>query len=1148
MRPLVNIHSNNNDVFLFERLDEKLVITTDSSKRQWYFEPDEQGKYTGYDGTKLRRIEVANPWDVKKYRSSYSYSSDIPFTKNYLIHEIDGIAKSKIKYLFLDIEIIAKEVPNLNTAHQPISCVSIFNSFTKDIKTYWILDYSGNLAQQEKQLFDDVLTYIVQEQPDIISGWNVGFDYTYLHNRYAKVYGTTKNRTFPTVISPINQAHSGDSEFNTEYPAGISIMDYLAMFKKVFMREPSYTLDAVCQKYLKDESWGTSNFGELTSDIRDKNINDVLRLSELERKFNLFEYFDEIRRLTKTEWEDLLMNSVIVENLVMQKAKLLNIILPNKPKKVESDDEPNFEGASRDVSKRGANFDLGKFDLTSAYPTMMTEFCLDASNIVDDESGMELNGYRFQQDNSALIPSMVREILILKDTIKNDLKKLQPKTPEYENLKIKYDAVKGVVNCFSPDTDILTVDGVKKIKDVKVGDKVYNVNPRTLQVEIDTIIATQAEDYNGSLYHYTNGADLKVTEEHRFLVSEKNRGLKFKTISELHSEKNRHRYSIPSISQAVELNKSEDLFSLYDLLCRNNGDVYILPKYEDRYTLRNVLPKGFSKVNTRKHSLGLNRKGWKRAKAQTVKEEELLALYSSGWSVMGRITPKTKMTNIFINRDSWLTFLGWFISEGDSYKSKIKKYPTTIRGEHYRICISQDKCHPEHRTNIADCLKSMGVTYRMTDRGFTFCSELIFLYLNEEVLKYSHNKKIPDFVFNEPISKMKVLFKSLYSGDGNAHDNRYNTASKVLAEQVARLLVLFGNNKVRIKTQISDRYLNGVFYRIGWTNTSHGISEEFITTEKYNGKVYCVTTTNGTVFAGRNGYLSLTGQSAFGGMGFPSFRLYDNRIASTITALVREVLTYTRERVKSELGFDVVYWDTDSCFITTKDDITDKLNQYIQDWAKTKGKESINLKYEYEGYFSKIFIIAMCRYIGHLVTKKGTIIETKGAEAKRADSSEYIRVFQPTLIDKILNKESKDSVVKWIEKEKQNIKAKPIEYISVPCKLPSKEYNKIGKNGKPNATPIFVRAVRNTNSIKKLEVPVGEVLWWNYVIPKQQDADGKDMNVFAFSRDDKTVISRHKLDWEKIIDRNILSKATTIFEANGWSTFDLDNTGQLQLV
>lgn len=726
MSNLVNIYNRYNEIYLFEREGRNLNITRDNSFLAFYYERDENGKYMSYDGHRLRKVEVRNPFDIKKHCSKLSYSSDIKHVKNYIVRKIDKFEKVDYKYFFIDIEILAVTEPNVYKADQPITSITVYNNHSNEIKTFWILDYDGNtLLKQEKMMMDDFLTYFTNETPDILLAWNVDFDYTYLHNRYFTIFG---ENSFAKVLSPVKFDRFGSREYNTRYPAGISIMDYLTMFKKVLNREPSYTLDAVSQKYLNDDAWGTSNFGEITPDIKEKNYNDVLRMKKLEQKFKLMAYFDETRRLTKTEWEDLPHNSLVIEHLLLQEAYEKNVVLPNKPDKSEVDEDETFQGAARDALKTGALFDIGKFDLTSAYPTAIVEFCLDSSNIVDDGSGVLINNVEFQQDHYALLPSMVRKILQLKDDLKKQLKNCQVGTDEYADLEIKYDAIKRLVN------------------------------------------------------------------------------------------------------------------------------------------------------------------------------------------------------------------------------------------------------------------------------------------------------------------------------------------------------------------------------------------------------------------------------SGFGVVGFSSFRLYDNRVANSITYLIRDLLQYTRERV-AELGYEVIYYDTDSTFLTTKDNVSDKLNQFIQDWAKKYGKSKVNLFFEYEGYFKNIFIVTICRYIGELVTKRGIKPEIKGIEAKRSNSTKFEGDFQLELIKRMLNKESKESIIKWINEEKDKIKLVDLELISFPCKKSSKKYATLA-NGK-ELVPIFVRAYKNTCQLKKLDVPVGEVMWWAYVIPKYLDKLNNPIDVLAFSKYDKEIINKHEINWDLMIKRNIINKAEAIFNAQGWNISDLNNINQI---
>ena len=165
--------------------------------------------------------------------------------------------------------------------------------------------------------------------------------------------------------------------------------------------------------------------------------------------------------------------------LLFEEAKLKNIVLPNKPTNTIG---TTFEGAIRDYSQTGALYNLAKLDLTSAYPSMVVNFCLDTQNILLKEEvcscgsggissgincircnklrhkdakaysngvykgSVEINGIQFKQDENALLPSLITKLLKLKDTLKKEVKKHNPNTEEYDKAQTKYDAIKGVVN------------------------------------------------------------------------------------------------------------------------------------------------------------------------------------------------------------------------------------------------------------------------------------------------------------------------------------------------------------------------------------------------------------------------------------------------------------------------------------------------------------------------------------------------------------------------------------------------------------------------------------------------------------------------------------------------------------------------------
>lgn len=428
---LQNLSNHHRTIYLFTREQngtQKIIKYTDFFP--FYFEPTKNpSKYVSYDGIPLKIVHTSEPNEIPKMRSLKSYSSDVKFTTNFLIYKIDCITKSSIKYCFMDIEILAKEMPNPKEAKYPISCISIYNSFSNELKTWFLGDW-----KDENNMLDDFVIYIKKEKFDLIMGWNLtAFDYVYLFNRI---------KDFHKRISPIELGRLGE-EKGVYYPAGISIIDYMKWFKKVYNRESSYALDAIAQKKLGEQSFKKVDFSILNPEIKEKNVNDINRLIKLENEYKLIPYMDEIRRLSKVTWEDLYYNSRVAEMFLFEEAKKKNIILPNKPKILESE-ETTFEGAVRDIEAKGIYENISKADLASAYPSMILNFCLDAQNITNskEENTIEINNLHFRQNPDTLLPLIVKKILVLKDSFKKQKKKY----PNDKDIQIKYEAIKAVAN------------------------------------------------------------------------------------------------------------------------------------------------------------------------------------------------------------------------------------------------------------------------------------------------------------------------------------------------------------------------------------------------------------------------------------------------------------------------------------------------------------------------------------------------------------------------------------------------------------------------------------------------------------------------------------------------------------------------------
>ncbi len=796
---LVNIFNHDREITLFCRNDNgDLEIKVVKDFFPYFYEKSFQGNFKSYKGDSLQKMFVSRPRDIMKQRSNEAWEADLLFPKRYIIDKIDKFDKCPIKYAFIDIEVQSDELPNVQLAEKPVSCITVYNSFTKEYKSFYSPNYNS-----EYEMLESFIEYLQKEKFDLWLSWHVGFDYNYLYNRVPD---------FAKKISPIGKTRYGGEDIS--YPAGISIVDYLSWFKKVTLnKEQQYTLDYIAEKHLgKGKEYSKVDFSKISEEIRKRNIEDVKIMVELEKKFKLIPYYDEVRRLAKVEWEDLIWNSRTIDMLLLQEAKNQNVVLPMKPKDNEKED---FLGAYREAYGTGAFYNIGKYDLSSAYPFAIINFCLDPANIViiDHPSTseiinhlntqeikniseseldqaekeltkgldiIEINKTVFRQNENALLPTVVKRMIILKNNIKSELKKYPLESPEYKDTKTKYDAIKSIVN------------------------------------------------------------------------------------------------------------------------------------------------------------------------------------------------------------------------------------------------------------------------------------------------------------------------------------------------------------------------------------------------------------------------------SCYGVMGNRFFRLYDKRVASATTFIVRELLHYVKDNIEAK-GYKVIYVDTDAVFIDSKENLTDFLNDLIQKWAKIKySKEHVDIEFEYKGSYTKLLILAKCRYIGYLKTEKGTKEEVKGVEAKRKDSTTFMKKFQRTLIDKILDKEPKKKIIQWIKNQVKEFEKAPIADIAFPCKLARKpeEYKNV---------PIFLKALQCTPNFSK---KVGNAFYYIYMQPfgyeqkiinqrtimtydkngnekgfknltlnrlnkaidvidldlrnpingKELDekerleklmekglfkiqkikTKGKIKNVLAFDDDEFKHIDRSKIDWEIMIQRNLKNKYSIIFKAMDW--------------
>lgn len=163
--------------------------------------------------------------------------------------------------------------------------------------------------------------------------------------------------------------------------------------------------------------------------------------------------------------------------------------------------------------------------------------------------------------------------------------------------------------------------------------------------------------------------------------------------------------------------------------------------------------------------------------------------------------------------------------------------------------------------------------------------------------------------------------------------------------------------------------------------------------------------------------------SFYGVLGTPGCRIHDVRLTSSITRRSHEIIKHTVTLIEQQ-GYDVIYGDTDSVFVSLKQvcnpqqadhighQLIDLINDYWHDHlASNYGIDSF-LEMEYETHFNKFFMPTVRgsdkgskkRYAGLINDKNGQHkIIFKGLETVRTDWTALARDFQQELYERIFN-------------------------------------------------------------------------------------------------------------------------------------------------
>jgi DNA polymerase-2 len=285
--------------------------------------------------------------------------------------------------------------------------------------------------------------------------------------------------------------------------------------------------------------------------------------------------------------------------------------------------------------------------------------------------------------------------------------------------------------------------------------------------------------------------------------------------------------------------------------------------------------------------------------------------------------------------------------------------------------------------------------------------------------------------------------------------------------------------------------------------------------------------------------------SFYGVLGNPSCRFFNPDISNAITHTAQAIIQLTAKKVE-EMGYEVIYGDTDSVFIVsgakTPDEarkIGKKIQKHINDFYDEYTRAEYHRKNVMELQFDKLFKIflmpivrgtdrgeaigAKKRYAGIIIKEgmDGKDVEElhfTGMEFVRGDWTNLAKKFQEELFTKVFNKEE---VAEYVKKFVKDLRTGKYDDMLIYRKSISKSLNEYTKT-----TPPHVKAARMLDKLTSSLI--------QYVMTIEGPEPLEKL--------------KHKPDYEHYIEKQIKPIADTILFAYGKNFDDiLKNSTQSSL-
>ncbi len=372
---------------------------------------DTNTRYRTLNGRPVERIDFDSIRDAKDFIEKYKEVDNFEiygltnFQYLYIYDRFHGEIEfdpTQINVVSIDIETDSSDgFPDIEKADKEIVAISLSRKnekvvfgmkdfVTKDENIHYIK------CKDEWHLLQNFLKVWQSGRymPDILTGWNIEFfDMPYLVNRIKGILGDHEAKKLsPWGILDERTIEIRGRENKTYVPAGITILDYLHLYRKFsFKNQESYKLDHIAEEELGERKVDYHAEGYTSLDdlyqrnyqrFIEYNIHDVVLVDRLEERLGFIQMVITFAYDAKVNFADTLTTvrpwDVIIHNYLLDRA----IVIPQMKRGSGYD---NLVGGYVKEPKLGMSKWVVSFDLNSLYPHLIMQYNISPEMIVRRE-------------------------------------------------------------------------------------------------------------------------------------------------------------------------------------------------------------------------------------------------------------------------------------------------------------------------------------------------------------------------------------------------------------------------------------------------------------------------------------------------------------------------------------------------------------------------------------------------------------------------------------------------------------------------------------------------------------------------------------------------------------------------------------------